>query len=149
MKPKNGRKRTPAQEVDRQVAIYAKATAEREAIDVQIEESRAQLWKLARRFGIPDGNSFRLRGRRRGCTVSTQRNFVVDDEKALALLARVSLQTARLFIKKVTSYSPTEHCREVRSRKARPENKSKAVRNFLRYGVTVTVSHPVRLEGEK
>lgn len=149
MNSRNGRKRTPAQEVDRQVATLAKALAEREAIDGQIEETRYRLWKLAQRFGIPDGNSYRLRGRRLECSVSTRRDFVVDEEKVLALLYRVSPKTARLYIEKVISYRPTEHCRAILIGQARPESKSKAVKKFLRYGVTVTVSHPVRLEGEK
>jgi hypothetical protein len=136
---------TTAERIDRAIQQAANAFGEKEAAALRYEDSKDQVVAVARRHGTPDGDSWRLRGRKLSATVTL--NHIVSIEPAEA--ARLDGPWSQRLFAAVVDLRPTERLRELihdrRLRRQLPER----VKGFLERGIKITRYFALRFDGGK
>lgn len=131
---------TAAERIDREILAAAQASEQRASSSVLFDERKGTLVKFAQAYGVPDGNSLRLRGRRERCTVIHGRHITIDRDAAAALPAdwrKRLCRTHRVFY-------PTQELEGLLKRQKKLPSR---IRRFLSKSVTLTHDFTLKFEG--
>ena len=143
-RPTKKKRLTEAQRIDAAIDAAALATAEARAAALEEEHRKEVLAALAKKYGVSDGNSWRLGGRRYHCTVTANQALTMAPDLVERLLPK---EWRKQLFSRLVVYAPAELLKQGYRQRAWRAGLPKRVRTMLQRHLNVSNWFSVRFDG--